>query len=323
MAAAAGGIIGGIGSLAGGAMQSSAIKDAAQTQANASNYAADQQYKSAQEALSLQQGALKQQQANSQPFLDVADDSLNRLKWYSDTANAGLTNYGLYDNYNNGADFNYQSFDPGAAFAAPTAASLTDDPGYQSRLNAGQQALERSAAAKGSSLSGGALKALTNYAQDYASNEYSNSYNRALQTYQTNYGDSLNAYTTNRNNASQNYAQNYNQFNANKAGVLNQLNSQAGLGQTAAGQLNSAAANSANSSGNILTNAANVAGQYTTGAANANAAGTVGTANVWNQALSGATNNIAQILNKSSYGAGGGYSGNPSYYEASNSELDD
>lgn len=52
------------------------------------------------------------------------------------------------------------------------------DPGYQFRMDQGQQALERSAAASGGLLSGGTGKALQQYGQDYASGEYSNAYNR-------------------------------------------------------------------------------------------------------------------------------------------------
>ena len=47
-------------------------------------------------------------------------------------------------------------------------------PGYQFRLEEGQKALERSAAAKGTLLSGGTLKAATRYGQDYATNDYDN-----------------------------------------------------------------------------------------------------------------------------------------------------
>lgn len=52
------------------------------------------------------------------------------------------------------------------------------DPGYEFRLSEGQKALERSAAAKGMSLSGSQLKALTGYNQNFASNEYNNAYTR-------------------------------------------------------------------------------------------------------------------------------------------------
>jgi len=46
------------------------------------------------------------------------------------------------------------------------------DPGYQFRLEEGEKAIDRSAAARGQFFSGKRGKALTEYAQDYASNEY-------------------------------------------------------------------------------------------------------------------------------------------------------
>lgn len=52
------------------------------------------------------------------------------------------------------------------------------DPGYQFRLLQGQDAVQNSMAARGGALSGNALKALTEYGQNFASNEYGNVYNR-------------------------------------------------------------------------------------------------------------------------------------------------
>jgi len=52
------------------------------------------------------------------------------------------------------------------------------DPGYQFRLGEGQRALERGAAAAGGLLSGGYARRAIRYGQDYASNEYTNVYNR-------------------------------------------------------------------------------------------------------------------------------------------------
>ena len=54
------------------------------------------------------------------------------------------------------------------------------DPGYQWRMEQGQKALERSASAKGMLGSGGMLKALQNYSQGLASQEFNNSYNRLM-----------------------------------------------------------------------------------------------------------------------------------------------
>lgn len=60
------------------------------------------------------------------------------------------------------------------------------DPSFAFRLQQGQSGLMKQAAARGASLGGGALKALTAYGQNLASTEYGNAYQRALQTFQAN-----------------------------------------------------------------------------------------------------------------------------------------
>lgn len=52
------------------------------------------------------------------------------------------------------------------------------DPGYAFRQAEGMKALERSAAARGSLLSGSALKGIQRFGQDLASQEYQNAFNR-------------------------------------------------------------------------------------------------------------------------------------------------
>lgn len=52
------------------------------------------------------------------------------------------------------------------------------DPGYAFRVNEGQRALDAGASARGGVLSGANLRATARYGQEYASNEYSNAYNR-------------------------------------------------------------------------------------------------------------------------------------------------
>jgi len=59
-----------------------------------------------------------------------------------------------------------------------TLADFQKDPGYDFRQQQGQRGVEASASARGGILSGGALKALTRYNQDFASNEYGAAYNR-------------------------------------------------------------------------------------------------------------------------------------------------
>ena len=52
------------------------------------------------------------------------------------------------------------------------------DPGYEFRLGEGMRVLERGAAARGGLLSGGFARKAMRYGQDYASQEYTNVYNR-------------------------------------------------------------------------------------------------------------------------------------------------
>lgn len=154
-------------------------------------------------------------------------------------------------------------------FQAPTNVTEQNDPGYQFRFNQGVQALQNSAAARGTLLTGDTARALTEYGQDYASNEYNNVYNRAFGQYQ----------------------QSYNIFENNQTNQWNRLASLAGLGQTAAGQLNSAGSTTAGNVGNILLGSAGQIGQQMNNSAAATASGYVGGANAW----SGAINNIGDL----------------------------
>lgn len=61
---------------------------------------------------------------------------------------------------------------------ADTSAILKNDPSYQFRLKQGQQALDRSSAARGMGYSGAQLKAAQDYGQGMASTEFQNYYNR-------------------------------------------------------------------------------------------------------------------------------------------------
>jgi hypothetical protein len=65
---------------------------------------------------------------------------------------------------------------------------FTTDPGYNFRLAEGNKALDRTAAARGGLLSGGAMKAAQRYGQEMGSQEYMNAFNR----YQTNRANQLN-----------------------------------------------------------------------------------------------------------------------------------
>lgn len=78
------------------------------------------------------------------------------------------------------------------------------DPGYQFRLQQGQNAINSSLAARGLGNSGAALKSLTRYGQDFATNEYNNVYNREYNRLSNLANIGQNA-TNNAVNASANY----------------------------------------------------------------------------------------------------------------------
>lgn len=105
-----------------------------------------------------------------------------------------------------------------------TAADFTKDPGYDFRMAEGQKALERSAAAKGGLQSGGTLKALARYSQDYGSGEYNNAYNRFNSDRDRRFGrlSSIAGMGQNANNSNAQSGMNYaNQVGQNYMGAAN------------------------------------------------------------------------------------------------------
>lgn len=126
-----------------------------------------------------------------------------------------------------------------------TMSDFQRDPGYDFRMQEGMKALERSAAARGGLGSGGTLKALIRYGQDFASNEYQNAYNR---------------------------------FNNDRTTRFNRLASLAGAGQTATNQVGAYGQNYANTAGQNLIGGASAMGAAGMAGANAwaNAAGNIG-----------------------------------------------
>lgn len=128
------------------------------------------------------------------------------------------------------------------------------DPGYEFRRSEGQRGVEASASARGGILSGGALRALSRYNQDFASDEYGAAFNR----YQSDLGNRYNRLaglagvgqqaTSEGNAASQNYV------NQRQVGANNIANNIQGGANARASQYVNA--------GNAIGNAANSVGSY-------------------------------------------------------------
>lgn len=154
-------------SLFGSSQQSKATQKAAESTGAASDRAAELQYQMFQQQQAAQEKALSEQRALQEPYRQAGLTGQNRLMELMGLGgNTGAAGYGKYARDFGTADFQ-------------------QDPGYAFRLAEGQKALERSAAARGGLISGGALKAATGYGQQMGSQEYQNAFNR-YQTERTN-----------------------------------------------------------------------------------------------------------------------------------------
>lgn len=288
-AAIVAGTVGAVGAIGSSVIGANGAENAATTQANAATQAQQLQATEAQNALNFQQQTYNQGRANEAPYLAAGGNALNALQYglgTGGTANgSGVAGGSLLTPYS-------------GTFTAPTALTEQNDPGYQARLQLGTDAIQKSAAARGSVVTGGTAKALDTYGQDYASNEYSNVYNRALTDYTTNY----NAYNTNQTNQ------------------YNKLAALTGAGQAIAANIAQQGQAAANTTSNIDLTTGAQQGQDLQNAGAATASGYVGAANAYSSGLSGATNNLSNLalLSGSGYGksssGGSGISGYPEGY---------
>jgi len=147
-------------SLVGGLMGADAAKSAAGTQAQA-----------AREALDFQKQQFNTIQQQTTGGRAAGANALNQL------GALGSGTYGMYDANGNqigtgtGSGYLTQQYTP-EEFAKGI------DPGYQFRLQQGQEATNRMANMGGGMLSGNALKGAQDYTQGLASTEFGNAFNR-------------------------------------------------------------------------------------------------------------------------------------------------
>lgn len=172
--------------------------------------AAKTQAASADQASQIQQENFEQTREDLMPYKKAGDTSLSQLM-----GQMGANGY-----------FNQ----------AYTGQDIYSDPSYQFRLQQGQNAIQSSAAAQGGLLSGATLKALQNYGQESASQEYSNAYNR---------------------------------FNADQTNRYNRLSNLVGIGQNAAAQVGNAGAQTSQAIANNTMQGANALAAGQIGSANA------------------------------------------------------
>jgi len=167
---------------------------------SAASQASDTANQASDRAQALQYQMFKEQQGLQEPFRQAGVNALAKMQ----------------DQYS------------GMPAAFTGQVDLTQDPGYAFRLSEGQKALDRSAAARGGLISGGAMKAAQRFGQESGSQEYQNAYNRALTGYNANV--------------------------AREATGYNRLASMAGVGQTSANTLTGAAGTYGSNVGNAMIN---------------------------------------------------------------------
>ena len=213
---ATGGLLSAGGSILGGLIGAQGAKSGASEQAGASRYAAD---------ISKQMFDIQNEQ--QKPYREAGYTALSDI--------AGMKPYLT------------QQYTP-ADFAQGI------DPGYQFRLQQGQQANQRAANVGGGLIGGNALQGLQDYTQGSASTEYGNAFAR-------------------------------NQLE--KTNIFNRLASLAGLGGTSLAQTTAAGTTAAGNIGTNIANAGAAMGGGTVGAANAlsGAIGNAGNAYMLSQLL--------------------------------------
>lgn len=127
--------------------------------------------------------------------------------------------YGGQQDLASPGNFQYGAFSGAPAFTGVSAQDLQGDPSYQFRLQQGQGALENSAAAKGLLRSGDTAKALVDYGQNAASQEYQNVYARKAAEHDRAQQEAMAGYSTNRSNVAENFDR-----NAKNAQIVNAAN---------------------------------------------------------------------------------------------------
>lgn len=220
--------------------------------------AADQLQEGVQAGIGVQREALD-------PYMQAGAGGLDTLGAYGQAGAGSVGTLGEYGRAGAGQLSNLSRM----ANLGPSdiAAMAQMDPSYEFRRKEGMRGVERSAAAKGTLLTGGTLRDVIRYNQDYAGTEYARAYGRASEGVQQQYG---------------------------RASTL------AGMGQQAAGRVAGLGASAAGQQAGI---GARAAGQFagavtdlTTAGANVAAQETVQKGNIVGDVLGGVANTIGGMV---------------------------
>ena len=215
-------------SLLSGWMGANAASGAASEQSTAALQAAEIQAQSTKAQLAQQQAQWQQNQNNQAPWVQQGQSA-------GSTLSADMAPGGALSHQFNASDLN---------------ANLA--PNYQFQLQQGNQALQASQSAGGTSGAGQGLKDVSGYNQNLAGNAYQQAFNN---------------YTTNQTN------------------LYNRLQGISSLGENAAANVGNQGTQMSTNIANSMQAGTTASNNYLTGAASATAAGQVGSANAWSGAV--------------------------------------
>ena len=182
-----------------------ASKKAAKAQEEAAGQASQVAKESTDKQLELMRQIWEQQQRDQAPYLGEGQQAIKQL--------GHLTLNGD----------NFQSYLKGRGLGGGQFS--TNNPQYQFLQKQGMQALDRSAAARGMGYSGAQMKALNEYGQGLASQQYDKEYDRAAQEY-ANYYNRLASLSQGGQQAAQSLGGMGSNYSANAANTLGALSSQ-------------------------------------------------------------------------------------------------
>jgi hypothetical protein len=273
-------VVGGVASAGSAAYGAHQARKASKAQVEAGNAASALEKESADKQLELQRQIWEKQQADYKPYLEQGTWGINRLgdlmknqtpaynasSGFNATIPMGMGGVAIIGdggtrkptNNANGGQLN-NPFDTYLASKGLGGGKFdTNNPAYQFQLKQGQQALDRSAAARGMGYSGAQMKAAQQFGQGLASQEYDKQYNRA----NSEFGD-----------------------------YYNRLAGLSQGGQQAAGSMANAGSNYASNAGNTFANLSNAQTGILGQQANARASGYAANVN----AISGGLNSLINL----------------------------
>lgn len=243
------------GAIVGGLISNRGAKKAANAQAASGREASAASIAAQREAQAFQQKQIDQSRADSEPWRQAGANALTQLSGRMAPGGDLMRSFGMSD--------------------------FEQDPGYAFRQAEGMKGMTNSAAARGGLLSGAALKAASQYNQNFASNEFGNAFAR---------------------------------YKGNQEGQYNKLADLAGIGQRTASQNGQNAMSFGQNVGTGMMNTGQQVGNNMMGVGNARASGYLAQGNaltgVINQGLS-SWNQHQNSGNGGAYGPGSMWSAPP------------